>query len=145
MNTPQFEWVKSRLERRAQPVPPIFEPEVAADAIVWASRQSRREVFVGAPTTAAIVGNKIAPGLGDRYLARTGFDAQQTSEPERPDRPDNLWRPVDDIQDFGPHGRFGRQAKRSSWQLWMTEHRRAIAAASAAIAVLGAARLRPSA
>jgi NAD(P)-dependent dehydrogenase (short-subunit alcohol dehydrogenase family) len=138
MNTPQFEWVKSRLPRRAQPVPPIFAPEVAADAIVWASRQARREVFVGGPTAVAIVGNKIAPGLGDRYLARTGFDSQQTTEREEPDRPDNLWRPVDDIRDFGAHGRFGTRAKPNSWQLWMTEHRGAIAAASAAVALTAA-------
>ncbi|HXT30975.1 MAG TPA: SDR family oxidoreductase, partial [Vicinamibacterales bacterium] len=106
MNTPQFDWVKSRLDRRAQPVPPIFEPEVAAQAIVWASHHARREIYVGGPTAAAIVGNKIAPGLADRYLGRTGVDAQQTAEPENPDRPDNLWSPVDDIQDFGAHGRF---------------------------------------
>lgn len=138
MNTPQFEWVKSRLGRRAQPVPPIFEPEVAADAIVWASHHNRREIYVGASTTAAIVGNKIAPGLGDRYLARNGFDAQQTGESENPDRRDNLWRAVDDIRDFGVHGRFGSRAKRSSWQLWITENRTAIAAASAAVAVTAA-------
>lgn len=138
MNTPQFEWVKSRLGRRAQPVPPIFQPEVAADAIVWASRHARREIYVGAPTTAAIVGNKVAPGLGDRYLARTGFDSQQTSESETPDRPDNLWRPVDDIRDFGAHGRFGRRARHSSWQLWLTENRGTIAAASAAVAITAA-------
>ena len=110
MNTPQFEWVKSRLPRRAQPVPPIFSPEVAADAIVWASRQSRREIYVGGSTVAAIVGNKVAPGLGDRYLARTGVESQQTHEPEDPERPDNLWRPVDDIRDYGPHGRFSARA-----------------------------------
>jgi NAD(P)-dependent dehydrogenase (short-subunit alcohol dehydrogenase family) len=138
MNTPQFEWVKSRLGRRAQPVPPIFEPEVAAEAIIWVSRHPRREIYVGAPTAAAIVGNKVAPGLGDRYLARTGFESQQTSEQEIPDRPDNLWRPVDDIRDFGAHGRFGRRARRSSWQLWLTENRNAIAAASAAVAVTAA-------
>ena len=134
MNTPQFEWVKSRLAHRAQPVPPIFAPEIAAEAILWASRHTRREIFVGYPTTAAIVGNKIAPGLGDRYLARTGFASQQTGEPENPDRPDNLWRPVDDIRDFGPHGRFGRRARQSSWQLWVTRHRAAVASLVAATA-----------
>jgi hypothetical protein len=135
MNTPQFEWVKSRLPRRAQPVPPIFDPAVAADAIVWASRHRRREVYVGAPTAVAIVGNKMFPALGDRYLARTGFDSQQTTEPEDPDRPDNLWRAVDDIRDFGPYGRFAARTKRSSWQVWLTEHRRAVAAAAAVVAV----------
>jgi len=139
MNTPQFEWVKSRLPRRAQPVPPIFAPEIAADAIVWASRHNRREVYVGMSTLAAIVGNKAMPGAGDRYLARTGFDAQQTAEPEDPDRLDNLWRAVDDIQDFGAHGRFASRAKQRSWQLWMTEHRRAIAGAMLAIGGAAAA------
>jgi len=140
MNTPQFEWVKSRLQHRAQPVPPIYTPEVAAGAIVWASEHDRREVYVGMPTDVAIIGNKLAPGLGDRYLARTGFQSQQTSEPEDPDRRDNLWRPVDDIRDFGPHGRFGARAKRRSWQLWITEHRGAIAA-SAAVAFTAAGAL----
>jgi short-subunit dehydrogenase len=139
MNTPQFEWVKSRLTRRAQPVPPIYAPELAADAIVWASGQRRREVYVGMPTDVAIIGNKLAPGLADRYLARTGFDSQQTAEAEDPDRRDNLWRAVDDIQDFGAHGRFGARAKRRSWQLWVTEHRGVIAAGVAAIGgVIGA-------
>jgi short-subunit dehydrogenase len=138
MNTPQFEWVKSRLPHRAQPVPPIYSPEIAADAIVWASQHARREVYVGLPTAVAITGNKVAAGLGDRYLARTGFKSQQTDEPENGNRPDNLWRPVDDIRDFGIYGRFGAKAKRRSWQLWMTEHRGAIAGGVAAIgAVIG--------
>jgi hypothetical protein len=146
MNTPQFEWVKSRLPRRAQPVPPIFSPEIAAGAIVWASTRARREVYVGAPTAVAIAGNKLAPGVGDRYLARTGYDSQQTREPEDPDRPDNLWSPVDEAVDFGAHGRFGARATHSSWQLWLTERRRAIVAASAiaatAAACVGAAVTR---
>lgn len=110
LNTPQFDWVKSRLGGRAQPVPPIFQPEVAADAILWASEHDRREVRVGAPTWVAIVGNSIAPGLADRYLARTGYAAQQTREPEDPDRPHNLWEPVDSTRDFGAHGRFDDRA-----------------------------------
>jgi len=140
MNTPQFEWVKSRLMHRAQPVPPIYAPELAADAIVWASQHGRREVYVGMPTDVAIIGNKLAPGLADRYLARTGFASQQTGEREDPDRRDNLWRAVDDIHDFGAHGRFGARAKRRSWQLWVTEHRTAISAAAVALAV-GAATM----
>lgn len=134
MNTPQFEWVKSRLTHRAQPVPPIYAPEIAAGAIVWASEHARREVYVGLPTDVAIIGNKLAPGAADRYLARTGFDSQQTSEPEDPDRPDNLWNPVDEDRDFGAHGRFDSRAKRRSWQLRFAEHRGASAAAVAAIA-----------
>jgi len=129
MNTPQFEWVKSRLPHRAQPVPPIYEPEVAANAIVWASEHDRREIDVGGPTVAAIVGNKVAPGVADWYLARTGFDSQQTSEPERPGRPDNLFQPVDEQRDFGAHGRFVAQAHPRSWQTWITERRRSLAGA----------------
>jgi len=129
MNTPQFEWVKSRLPRRAQPVPPIYEPEVAARAIVWASEHDRREIYVGGPTVAAIVGNKLAPGVADWYLSRAGFDSQQTDEPERPGRPDNLFEPVDADRDFGPHGRFTAQAHPRSWQTWLTERRGTVAAA----------------
>src|SRR5205085_2739538 len=78
LNTPQFDWVRSRLRRRAQPVPPIFQPEVGARAVYWAAHHHRREVFVGGPTVAAIVGNKLAPGILDYYLGRTGYDSQQT-------------------------------------------------------------------
>lgn len=144
MNTPQFEWVKSRLPHRPQPVPPIYAPEIAARAIVWASEHDRREVYVGLPTAFAIAGTKVAPGLGDRYLARTAFDSQQTGEKDDPNRRDNLWRPVDDIRDFGTHGRFGARAKRRSWQLWMSEHRAALGTAAVALAVsaAGAATMR---
>jgi NAD(P)-dependent dehydrogenase (short-subunit alcohol dehydrogenase family) len=132
LNTPQFDWVKSRLPRRAQPVPPIFQPEVAADAIVWASEHDRREVLVGLPTVLAVVGNKMLPSLGDRYLARTGYDSQQTDELEDPNRPHNLWSAVDDDRDFGAHGRFDTRAHTSSWQLWTTRHARALATSAAA-------------
>jgi NAD(P)-dependent dehydrogenase (short-subunit alcohol dehydrogenase family) len=130
LNTPQFDWVKSRLEGRGQPVPPIFQPEVAADAIVWASTQDRREVYVGWPTVLAIVGNKIAPGAGDWYLARQGYGAQQTAEPEDPDRPHNLWSAVDEERDFGAHGRFDSRARGTSLQLWATQHRAGLASAA---------------
>jgi short-subunit dehydrogenase len=134
MNTPQFDWVKSRLRGRAQPVPPIYQPEIAAEAIVWASAHDRREMYVGAPTVVAIVANKIAPGLGDRYLARTGFDSQQTAEPERPGRPDNLWQAVDETRDYGSHGRFGDRAISSSPQVWISKHRRQLGTAAALLA-----------
>ncbi len=146
MNTPQFEWVKSRLPGRAQPVPPIYQPEVAADAIVWASQHTRRELRVGLSTDVAIVGNKAAPAVADWYLAKTGYASQQTNEPEDPGRPHNLWRPVDDDRDFGAHGRFGARASARSWQTWLTEHRSAVAAAFvlAAGGLLAAGRtLRP--
>ncbi|MBA2744354.1 MAG: SDR family oxidoreductase, partial [Chthoniobacterales bacterium] len=103
LNTPQFGWVKSRLPRKAQPVPPIYQPEVAADAIVYASHHPRREYCVGLPTVAAIAGDKIAPGLLDHYLANNGYEGQQTSEPEDRDRPDNLFQPIPG--DHGAHGR----------------------------------------
>ena len=104
LNTPQFDWVKSRLPCKPQPVPPIFQPEVAAEAIVWASDHNRRELYVGWPTVEAIVGNKIAPGWLDHYLARNGVAAQMTDEPADPERPDNLWNPRRDID--RTRGRF---------------------------------------
>ncbi|MGE0592157.1 MAG: SDR family oxidoreductase [Vicinamibacterales bacterium] len=133
LNTPQFNWVKSRLHGRAQPVPPIFSPEVAASAIVWASGQDRREVMVGWPSVQAIVGNKIAPGVADWYLSRHGYEAQQTSEPEDEARPHNLWAPVDAEQDFGIEGRFSARARGFSAQLWLTRHRAAVAAVAVAL------------
>src|SRR5579883_1943361 len=121
LNTPQFGWVKSRLPRKAQPVPPIFQPEVAAEAIVWAADHDRRELEVGLPTVEAVVGNKIAPGLLDWYLARTCYDAQQTHEPADPNRPNNLWEPVPG--DHGAHGTFDNRARSWSPQLWADTHR----------------------
>jgi len=128
LNTTQFGWVKSRLPRKAQPVPPIFQPEVAAEAIVWAAHHDRRSLMVGWPTVEAIVGNKIAPGLLDVYLAHTCFDAQMTGKPEDPGRPDNLWEPVDAGHDRGAHGTFDRRSSDTSWQLWANMHRGWLAA-----------------
>jgi short-subunit dehydrogenase len=138
VNTPQFDWVKSRLAGRAQPVPPIYQPEVAADAIVWASEHDRREVYVGFSTDLAVIGNKMMPGVGDWYLSRYGFASQQTNEPDDPDRPFNLWQPVDDDRDFGAHGRFNAQSHRHSWQAWLTEHRTGVAAAWATLTAIAA-------
>lgn len=121
MNTPQFTWCRSKMPRHPQPVPPIFQPEVAAERIVWASHHKRREVFVGAPTVIAIEGNKIAPGLADYYLGRTGFDSQQTKEEVPKDRPDNLFEPVPG--DFGAHGVFGQQAHAQAATTWLAEHK----------------------
>jgi NAD(P)-dependent dehydrogenase (short-subunit alcohol dehydrogenase family) len=121
MNTPQFDWVKSRLPRRAQPVPPIYEPEVGAEAVFWAAHHERRELWVGTPTVMAIIGNRIAPGLLDRYLAATGVDSQQTDEPEDPGRLDNLWAPVPG--DHGARGRFSDRAAEFSPQLWTATHK----------------------
>ena len=128
LNTPQFSWVKSRLRNKAQPVPPIFEPEVGARAVFWAARHRRAEIYVGGSTVEAIVGNKIAPRLLDEYLGRTGYKSQQTGEPENPARPDNLWEPADADRDFGMHGRFDQSASPNSVQLWADLHRAKIAA-----------------
>jgi NAD(P)-dependent dehydrogenase (short-subunit alcohol dehydrogenase family) len=121
LNTPQFRWVKSRLPRKSQPVPPIYQPEVGAAAVVWAAHHPRRELYVGWPTMKAIVGNKIVPALGDWYLARTGYQAQQTNEPEDPTRPHNLWEPV--LGDHGAHGVFDARAHEWSAQSWTNTHR----------------------
>jgi NAD(P)-dependent dehydrogenase (short-subunit alcohol dehydrogenase family) len=122
LNTPQFSWGRTKLPREPQPVPPIFQPEVAAEAVVWASRNPRRELWVGWSTVQAIAGNKIAPGLLDLYLARTGFDSQQTDDPVPPDRPDNLFEPAPG--DFAAHGRFDDRSRPRSIHLWATMHRR---------------------
>jgi NAD(P)-dependent dehydrogenase (short-subunit alcohol dehydrogenase family) len=114
LNTPQFDWVLSRLDRRAQPVPPIFAPEVAAEAIEWASRHRKRELVVGWPTFKTIWGNRFGPAIAERILARSGYEDQQTDEPESPGRPSNLWEPVPG--DFSAHGRFDdRQLERTRW------------------------------
>ena len=140
LNTPQFDWVKSRLPHRAQPVPPIFQPEVAARAILWAADTGRREVFVGVPTVKAILGNRLAAGLLDKHLASMGYASQQTSEPEDPDRPHNLWDPV--AGDHGAHGRFDHRARSSSWQLWASMHRWPLGVIAAGVAVGAAAIAR---
>lgn len=114
MNTPQFSWCRTKLPRHPQPVPPIFQPEVAARAIVWASAHKRREVYVGFPTVMAIYGNEFAPGIADKYLASNAYSGQQTSEEVSPDRPDNLFEPV--AAEFGAHGIFDDRAKSSSIQ-----------------------------
>lgn len=124
LNTPQFGWVKSRLPRKAQPVPPIFQPEVAARAILWAAHHDRRELSVGGPTVLAIVSNHFVPSYLDRHLARTGYEAQQTGEAEDPGRPHNLWHPVPG--DHGAHGAFDDRAHDFSLQLWLSQRLRAI-------------------
>ena len=123
LNTPQFDWVRSRLRGRGQPVPPIFEPEVAARAIVHAARHPRRELQVGRSTYLAIWGQKIAPGFLDWYLGRTGYAAQQTEQPEEEGRPDNLDIPLDSGSDHGAHGRFDRRAAATSPALELEIHR----------------------
>jgi short-subunit dehydrogenase len=121
LNTPQFDWCKSKLPNRAQPVPPIYQPEIAAQAIVFASKNKRREIYVGLPTVIAIIGNKLFPRLGDWYLGKTGVKGQQTQEKADPSKPNNLYEPVGG--DPGAHGRFDSRAHSFSPQLWTDMHR----------------------
>jgi NADP-dependent 3-hydroxy acid dehydrogenase YdfG len=134
VNTPQFSWVLSRLPRRA-PVPPIYRPEVAARAVLHAAdHPRRREYWVGGSTAATLAANALAPGLLDRYLARTGFDSQQTDRPRGETRV-NLWKALDgrEGQDFGVHGPFDDLAIVRSYQLWASQHHGTLAGVAAAV------------
>ena len=142
VNTPQFSWVRSRLPRHPQPVPPIYEPEVAARGVLYAADHPRRKQYcVGASTTATILANRLAPALLDRYLARTGYDSQQTKSRDNPDRPDNLWEPVDQPpgEDHGAHGEFDGKSHSRSAQLFLSHHPVAATATAAATAAVGMA------
>jgi NAD(P)-dependent dehydrogenase (short-subunit alcohol dehydrogenase family) len=130
LNTPQFDHCRTKMPRQPMPVPPIYQPEVAADAIYYAAHAKRRQVYVGSSTVITILGNKIAAGLGDRYLACTGVKGQQTDKPIEP-RPGNLFEPADDS---GAHGRFDAHARSRSSQLWLDRHRWMVAAIAAAVA-----------
>lgn len=131
LNTPQFGWVRSRLPKKAQPVPPIFQPEVAAEAIYWAARHPRRELMVGFSTLKAVWGNKVAPGFVDWYLAKNAYEGQQTDEPRRRRR-DNLDDPV--AEDRGAHGEFDERSSDTSAALWVSEHRNLLALCGAGLA-----------
>jgi hypothetical protein len=137
LNTPQFDWERSRLPRRAQPIPPIFQPEMAARAIAWAADHPRasRELVVGWSAVQAILADKLAPTYADHVLARSGYEGQQTDERELEGRPDNLWEPLDGPGggDRGAHGRFDATARDTSWQLWANTHRRVLAALATAL------------
>ncbi len=135
MNTPQFDWALNKMGRRPQPVPPIFQPEVAARAILFAATHRRREVWVGFPTVKAILANRLAPGLLDRYLGRTGYSGQLTDEAKPADAPANLFEPA--AGRWGAHGRFDARARAGSWQMWASYHRTALAATSLLLAGAG--------
>jgi NAD(P)-dependent dehydrogenase (short-subunit alcohol dehydrogenase family) len=139
LNTPQFDVVLSRLANRVQPMPPIYQPEVAARAIVWASMHRRREVWVGGSTTATLLANQVAPGLLDRYLGRTAYQLQQTTRRADPEQPANLWTSVPG--DRGAHGSFDHRAHPRSAQFWASRHQGLLASA-AALAGAGAAAMR---
>lgn len=125
VNTPQFGWVKSRLPNRGQPVPPIFQPEVAADAVYWSAHHRRRELWVGGSTVKAILAQKFIPGLADWYLARTGYAAQQTDQPRDETRRHNLWEALDDGpgNDHGARGSFDSLASNTSPELQLAKYR----------------------
>jgi NAD(P)-dependent dehydrogenase (short-subunit alcohol dehydrogenase family) len=139
-NTPQFQWGRAKLPRQPQPVPPIFQPDVAAEAIEHAAMHPRRELLVAWPTVKAVFGERVAPGLLDRYLARTGFDAQQIDRPLEGERTGNLFEPVPG--DFAAHGRFGDRAKRRSWLLEANLHRGPLLLGGAAALAAGLLRRR---
>jgi len=125
VNTPQFDWLLNKLRRRAQPVPPIYQPEVIARTVVHAAdHPRRREYWCGETTALTLIANAVVPGLLDRYLARTGFGSQQTREPNRPGARANLWAPVDGREgvDHGAHGRFDDRAFAHSPQAWLSRH-----------------------
>jgi NAD(P)-dependent dehydrogenase (short-subunit alcohol dehydrogenase family) len=138
LNTPQFNWGRSKLPDHPQPVPPIYQPEIAAEAVYWAAHHRRRELWVGYSTVQAIVGGMLAPSLADRYLARKAFSGQQVPDhPVSPDRPDNLLEPQPQLA--ATHGMFDEQATAHSPQLWVATHRRMLGAVAAGGALLGAA------
>jgi NADP-dependent 3-hydroxy acid dehydrogenase YdfG len=134
VNTPQFSWVRSRLPRAAQPLPPIYQPEVAAKAIVWAAEHPRRELLVGWPVVLGVLGQRIAPGLMDRYVANRAWVGQQSDDPEHAGRPDSLDSPV--AVNVGAHGTFDQEASPDSALLWAEMHRGAVAAAALGVGAL---------
>jgi short-subunit dehydrogenase len=141
VNTPQFEWCRAKVRNHPQPVPPIYQPEVPAEAVYWAAHHRRREIDVGFSSLKAIVGNKIAPRFADWYLARTGFRSQQVEGMPLGERTDNLFAPVEDKA--ATQGIFGDQARARSYQLWATTHRPLLAAvlAGTAGAIAGLTRI----
>ncbi|MBT0773413.1 SDR family oxidoreductase [Kineosporia sp. J2-2] len=142
VNTPQFSWVLSRLPKQAQPVPPIYQPEVAAQAVLYAAdHPGRREYWVGTGAAKTILGNALVPAVLDKYLSRTGFSSQQTPDPRPADQPQNLWEPADGPggRDFGSHGLFDDQARTSSKQQWVAHRVGALTSAvGPAVASAGA-------
>jgi hypothetical protein len=142
VNTPQFSWVLSRLPKHAQPVPPIYQPEVAARAVVFAAdHPKRREYWVASSTVGTLLANAVVPGLLDRYLGRKGFASQQTSDPRPADQPVNLWKPADGVDghDFGVHGAFDDRSRSGSAQQWVAHRYPQLGSALAAVTAGGLA------
>lgn len=142
LNTTQFGFVKSRLPNKPRPMGKIFQPEVAAEAIVYAAEHDVREIMVGSPTLKAVIGNKIAPWYADKVLAESGIEGQQTDEKEVPDRKHNLWEPIPG--DHGAHGNFGEESQPYSLQFWLTKNKEYVIGAAAAVGglILGASVLK---
>lgn len=145
VNTTQFTWTKNKMPNKPRPTGPIFQPEVAAEAVAFVADHDRKEIYVGGPTVESVLGEKIAPRLLDRYLAHAAWEGAFLDEPDDPNRPDNFWHSLPG--DHGSHGPFDRLAKAHSFQLWATEHRRPLVAAMVGVAIGAAcvARLRGSA
>ncbi|MGD0675096.1 MAG: SDR family oxidoreductase [Polyangiaceae bacterium] len=141
LNTPQFGWCENKMSRASQPVPPIYQPEVAAEAIWYAAHHRRREINVGAPTAVIVPGNKLLPGVGDWYLGRTGYASQQRDAPPSSPGGGNLWQPRDAERDHGARGRFDRRAHGRSPELWASTHKGAVALLAAGASALGALAL----
>lgn len=137
LNTPQFEWARNKMPHRPQPVPPIYQPEIAAEAVLFAASRRRRGVSVGASTWLALLGQRLSPALMDRYLGRTGFEGQQTDKPELNAQPDNLAAPV--AGEHATHGAFGARAHRRSPALWIEMHRNSLLLGTLALGLVATA------
>jgi NAD(P)-dependent dehydrogenase (short-subunit alcohol dehydrogenase family) len=133
-NTPQFEWARHRIGAQPQPLPPIFQPEVAAGAIVWSAQHKRRELYVGFPAVKIILGNKLFPGLIDYMASKQAIDGQKDDQVKEPSTRDNLFDPVP--EDMGTRGRFNDQAKERSWQLMLSQNRLPVALVTLVILIL---------
>jgi NAD(P)-dependent dehydrogenase (short-subunit alcohol dehydrogenase family) len=142
VNTTQFTWGRTKLPKQTQPVPPIYQPEIAANAIHWAAYHKRRQLYVGVPTVLNVFGERVAPWFLDWYLGKTGFGSQQTDEPLDPHDHDNLFEPVDMDEDHGAHGPFDDRAHEHSFQTTLSKHRRVAGSLAAGAAATGAALLR---
>lgn len=122
VNTPQFTWGRNKMPRKAQPVPPIYQPELIGQAAYWAGRHHKRQMYLGGSAAIVVNANKFVPGLGDRYLALTGYRSQMRDEPRDPNQPDNLFEPADETKDYGAHGAFDDRSINHSYEMWVSEH-----------------------
>jgi NAD(P)-dependent dehydrogenase (short-subunit alcohol dehydrogenase family) len=139
LNTPQFDHGRSKMPKKPMPVPPIYQPEVAAEAVHHCAKTHRREMYVGGSAVYTIWGNKVSPLAAEIYLAKTGVNSQLTDQPIDPPRPGNLFEPPS--EDEGAHGDFNDKAHPRSLQLWLTKHRRALGGVTAAAVAAGGAAL----